>query len=76
MIFLQGELWTATAAGRSDGEPPVPVGAQVEVVEVHGLRLVVNPLMVAIEEPPPAPDTFRSDSVIPVPGGVREVRQS
>ena len=31
MIFLQGELWTATAVGRTPGEPPVPVGAQVEV---------------------------------------------
>lgn len=69
LVFLQGELWTATV----DGDPtvPIPVGANVEVTEVHGLRLVVKPSAT------PAPDPARSSvprgqGVIPVVGGVQQ----
>lgn len=67
LVFLQGELWTATV----DGEPaaPVPVGAQVDVLTVHGLRLVVAPTVQRQPE-----DAFftmpRGQGVIPVVGGV------
>jgi membrane-bound serine protease (ClpP class) len=37
LVSLQGELWTARAAG-----PPIPAGTEVEVLAVEGLRLVVR----------------------------------
>ncbi|MBA3377694.1 MAG: nodulation protein NfeD [Chloroflexota bacterium] len=71
LVFLQGEFWTATA----EGEPtvPVPVGAHVEVKEVHGLRLIVK-----TTSGPETGVSFvnapRGQSVIPVVGGVQHAR--
>jgi membrane-bound serine protease (ClpP class) len=39
MVFVEGALWQATS-----NEGPLPVGAQVRVVALHGLRLVVAPV--------------------------------
>jgi membrane-bound serine protease (ClpP class) len=75
MVFLQGELWTATAAGTGAEQPPVAVGTLAEVTEVHGLRLVVRPLEATVDDLPPPSDEHRGESVIPVVGGVREARQ-
>jgi len=75
MVFLQGELWTATASGVQPGQPPVPVGSHVEVEDVHGLRLVVRALDVPIESGPAVPAARRGESVLPVVGGVRDARE-
>jgi membrane-bound serine protease (ClpP class) len=37
LVLLHGELWTARTAGN-----PIPIGAEVEVLAVEGLRLVVR----------------------------------
>ncbi len=76
MVHLQGELWTATADGLAAGEPPVPVGTNVEVTAIHGLRLVVRPTETTPEIPPATIARTRPDGVIPVVGGVRDVRMS
>lgn len=41
MVYVEGELWTATAEGLAEGES-IPAGTNVEVVEVNGLRLTVR----------------------------------
>ena len=38
-VHIGGELWSAEAA---EGEAPIPVGTQVRVVRVEGLRIVVK----------------------------------
>ncbi|HNT24620.1 MAG TPA: nodulation protein NfeD [Anaerolineales bacterium] len=38
-VHMAGELWSADLA---EGEPPLPVGTQVRVVRVDGLRIVVE----------------------------------
>ncbi len=43
MVFVQGELWSATSVG-----DPIPVGTTVEVVGVEGLRLYVKPAVVRV----------------------------
>ena len=45
MVFVDGALWQATS-----NEGPLPVGTQVRVTEVHGLRLEVRP----VSQQPPA----------------------
>ena len=74
MVHMQGELWTATADGLTETDPPVPVGANVEVTAIHGLRLVVRATELAPEVPPASLARTRSDGVIPVVGGVRDTR--
>ena len=70
MVFLQGELWTATAPEGT----AVPIGSHVEVTGVQGLRLLVRPIAEAEQRQnarPPAPPPLRGESVLPIPGGVR-----
>ncbi len=38
-VHMAGELWSADLA---EGEPPLPVGTQVRVIRVDGLRIVVE----------------------------------
>jgi membrane-bound serine protease (ClpP class) len=45
MVFVEGELWTATTVGE-----PVPVGTAVEVVGVEGLRLHVRPVAAPVPD--------------------------
>jgi len=69
LVFLQGELWTATIAG----EAAIPAGAHVEVTEVQGLRLMVKTAD-AQATPAPASNAPRGQGVIPVIGGVHQAR--
>lgn len=39
LVFLMGELWKARPAG----DQPIPKGARVRVVELEGLRVIVEP---------------------------------
>lgn len=41
MVYVEGELWSATAEGLPSGET-VPAGTHVEVVAVHGIHLTVR----------------------------------
>ena len=43
MVFLDGELWQATAAGGRGTPVEVPAGTPVAVTAVDGLRLIVRP---------------------------------
>jgi len=38
-VQLGGELWTSELA---EGEDPIPEGAQVEVIEIKGVRAIVR----------------------------------
>ena len=38
-VQVAGERWTAVTAA---GEPPIPAGKHVEVVQVEGVRLIVK----------------------------------
>lgn len=69
LVFLQGELWTATIAG----ELVSPAGTRVEVTEVHGLRLIVKPAE-AQATPSLTSNAPRGQGVIPVVGGVQHAR--
>ncbi|MDQ3657311.1 MAG: nodulation protein NfeD [Chloroflexota bacterium] len=71
LVFLQGELWTATV----DIEPDVsiPVGAHVEVTEIHGLRLVVKATAAQVTGSSTS-NVPRGQGVIPVVGGVQQAR--
>lgn len=69
LVFLQGELWTATIAG----EAAIPAGAHVEVTEVQGLRLMVKTAD-AQATPAPTSNAPRGQGVIPVIGGVHQAR--
>ena len=71
MIFLDGELWTATMTGVPDQQPAVPVGARVEVVAVHGLRLDVRLAPSAPGDDDPARLGQRGDGVLPIVNGLR-----
>ncbi len=74
MIFLQGELWIATVEGLAPGDTEVPVGGHAEVTAIQGLRLIVKPSDARVTLLPPSPTVPRGESVIPVVGGVQEVR--
>ncbi|MBA2277063.1 MAG: nodulation protein NfeD [Chloroflexia bacterium] len=76
LIFLHGELWTATAEDLPDGAE-IATGHHVAVIEVKGLRLIVR----AAPQPanPARPrdstqTTNRGEGVLPIPGGVRSQR--
>ena len=73
MVFLDGELWTATIAGTSD-QSAVPVGTRVEVVTVHGLRLEVRPASAPVSTTEPVQPGQHGDGVLPIVGGVRAIR--
>ncbi len=73
VVFVEGELWQATAAaGPSDSGIPITVGTPVAVAAVDGLRLVVRPATaaeasaagVAILMPQSQPDRTRNPTGI------------
>ncbi len=73
MIYLNGELWTATAPNLGPGQKSFPVGSRVEVTAINGLRLEVTESIA-----PEAPTTKgslenRGTSVIPVRRGLGRV---
>lgn len=39
-VRINGQVWTA----RSQGPEPIPAGAQVEVVQISGVKAIVKPL--------------------------------
>jgi len=71
LVFLQGELWTATV----EGEPtvPIPAGVHVEVTDVRGLRLIVT-ATAAQATGVSFFDMPRGQGVIPIVGGVHQAR--
>lgn len=71
MVFLQGELWTASLVGPASESAAIPIGAFVEVQGIQGLRLFVVPATGDVEASAASSASMRGDSVIPVPGGVR-----
>ncbi|MDQ4100450.1 MAG: hypothetical protein M3121_08125, partial [Chloroflexota bacterium] len=73
LVYLHGELWTATVEGQPEGTE-VPVGNHVEVTAVQGLRLIVRPVSETAQRES-APPPLRSEGVLPVPGGVRSQRR-
>ena len=65
MVFLNGELWEARAAGPES----IPAGATVVVTTVDGLRLTVRPATAAELAPASSPAPTRDPrEVIPVTG--------
>lgn len=60
MVYVDGELWAATAEGLGDGES-LPAGAFVEIQGVHGLQLTVR----ATDRRPAADVITASRSVLP-----------
>ncbi len=73
MVFLNGELWTATATTLPPGQASLPVGARVEVTAINGLRLEVRES--TVQEMPTSKGSLenRGASVIPVRGGLEAV---
>ena len=71
LVFVQGELWTASAGG---DDQVIPNGAHIEVTEVHGLRLVVKPAPLAAASSATTLGRPRGEGVIPVVGGVQQAR--
>jgi len=73
MVYLNGELWTATATGVASGQAALPVGSRVEVTAIHGLRLEVRET--AAQEASSLKGSLRDRgaSVIPVKGGLGRV---
>lgn len=73
MVYLNGELWTATATELPPGQASLPVGSKVEVTAIHGLRLDVR--QTTAQEASPAKGSLkdRGASVIPVRSGLRRV---
>jgi hypothetical protein len=70
MVFLQGELWTASSGSGA----PIEAGTHVRVSEVHGLRLVVEPTTA----PAPRADATRprGEGVLPITNGVEQVQHA
>jgi len=69
MIFVQGELWQARASGLTDGAA-IPVGAKVEVQDIHGLLLDVAPISATSSSERRVWNEPLRTSVLPVRGGV------
>jgi membrane-bound serine protease (ClpP class) len=63
LVFLDGELWAATAAGLPE-EEAMPVGSRVEVVAIDGLRLTVRPTSAPLTNPIRA--VSRREGIVPV----------
>ena len=63
LVFLDGELWTATAEGLPEGAL-LPVGSHVEVIAIDGLRLTVRPTTAPVRNPVHAAP--RQEGIIPV----------
>ncbi len=66
MVYLNGELWTATVSGQAT----LPVGSRVEVTAINGLRLDVRES--TAQEAPTTKGSLenRGASVIPVQRGL------
>lgn len=63
MVYVDGELWSATAEGLPDGET-LPVGSYVEITDIDGLRLTVR----ATSKQPDdlSSQVSRRESILPV----------
>ena len=47
VVFVEGELWQATARKGADTDAAIPIGTAIAVVAVDGLRLIVRPASAA-----------------------------
>jgi membrane-bound ClpP family serine protease len=65
MVYVEGELWAATAEGLAEGES-IPAGTNVEVVEVNGLRLTVRRTSASLNAE--VAQASRRESLVPVQG--------
>lgn len=63
MVYLEGELWSATAEGLADNET-IPTGAHVEVVAVDGLHLAVRATSAALDDE--VRHASRHETLVPV----------
>lgn len=45
-VYVDGKLWTA----RSEGDAPIEVGAQVDILRIEGVKLIVRPHVTAEAE--------------------------
>ena len=63
MVYVEGELWSATADGLRDGET-IPAGAYVEIVAVDGLRLRVRQTSAALHDE--VAQAGRRENLVPV----------
>ncbi len=63
MVYVEGELWSATALGLGGGEA-IPAGTHVEVIAVDGLRLVVHVTDAALEDE--VRQASRQETLVPV----------
>jgi len=75
LIFLDGELWTATMTGPPGEQPVAPVGSHVEVTAVHGLRLDVRLAPATTDTVTPVTIKPRHERVLPIVDGSRAIRR-
>jgi membrane-bound serine protease (ClpP class) len=69
-VFLEGELWTATAEDLPEGAS-LPVGSHVEVTAIDGLRLTVRATTAPVDDE--IRNAPRREAIVPV-GTVMEER--
>jgi membrane-bound serine protease (ClpP class) len=69
-VFLDGELWSATAENLPEGAS-VPVDSHVEVTRIDGLRLTVRPTTAPVDDG--IRSASRREAIVPV-GTVMEER--
>lgn len=63
MVYVEGELWSATAEGLREGEA-IPAGTHVEVVAVDGLRLRVRQTNAALHHE--VAQASRRENLVPI----------
>lgn len=63
MVYVEGELWAATAEGLRDGET-IPAGSRVEIIAVDGLRLRVRQTNAALHDE--VAQASRRENLVPV----------
>jgi membrane-bound serine protease (ClpP class) len=63
MVYVEGELWTASAEGLAEGES-IPAGIHVEIVEVNGLRLTVRRTSASLDDE--VARASRRETLVPV----------
>jgi membrane-bound ClpP family serine protease len=73
MVYLNGELWTATAMDLGADRASLTVGTRVEVTAIHGLRLEVRETASQSASSTKGPLRNRGASVIPVKHGLGRV---
>ncbi|HVL23770.1 MAG TPA: nodulation protein NfeD [Thermomicrobiales bacterium] len=71
-VFLEGELWTATAEGLPAGGS-LPAGTNVEVTAIDGLRLTVRKTTTPVVDE--VRNTPRQESIVPVSTIMEEGRR-